>query len=114
MIYTAITIGPIGKTLDKARSVKSFWTASYLFSWIMRNLLTELSEGGFEVLSPALVGKDVLGEISEKVGLYPDRLFAKGEFKEKKLEEVKGKIFGDLAGNFKGAFQNEKKTLNKR
>jgi CRISPR-associated protein, cmr2 family len=112
--YTAITIGPIGKTLDKARSVKSFWTASYLFSWIMRNLLTELSEGGFEVLSPALVGKDVLGEISEKVGLYPDRLFAKGELKEKKLEEVKGKIFGDLAGNFKEAFQNEKKDIEQK
>ena len=112
--YTAITIGPIGKTLDKARSVKSFWTASYLFSWIMRNLLTELSKGGFEVLSPALVGKDVLGEISEKVGLYPDRLFAKGELKEKKLEEVKGKIFGDLAGNFKEAFQNEKKDIEQK
>lgn len=111
MKYTAITIGPIGKTLAKARSVKSFWTASYLFSWIMRELLEKLPKENFEVLSPHRDGKDVLGEISKKVGLFPDRLFAKGELEEKEFKRIKREIFGELAEKFKNAFQDEKDDI---
>ncbi|ATR90768.1 type III-B CRISPR-associated protein Cas10/Cmr2 [Porphyromonas gingivalis] len=110
-IYTAITIGPIGKTLAKARSVKSFWTASYLFSWIMRKLLEKLPKENFEILSPYRAGKDVLGEISKKVGLFPDRLFAKGELEEKEFKRIKREIFGELAEKFKNAFQDEKDDI---
>ena len=118
-VYTAITIGPIGKTLAKARSVKSFWTASYLFSWIMRELLERLPkeerpEGSFEVLSPHRDGKDVPEETSKKVGLFPDRLFAKGELEEEKLQEIKGKIFIELAEKFKNAFQDEKDGITRK
>ncbi|PDP64899.1 type III-B CRISPR-associated protein Cas10/Cmr2 [Porphyromonas gingivalis] len=109
--YTAITIGPIGKTLAKARSVKSFWTASYLFSWIMRELLKKLPEENFEVLSPHRAGKDVPEETSKKVGLFPDRLFAKGELEEKKLKRIKREIFGELAEKFKNTFQDEKDDI---
>lgn len=111
MKYTAITIGPIGKTLAKARSVKSFWTASYLFSWIMRKLLEKLPKENFEILSPYRAGKDVLGEISKKVGLFPDRLFAKGELEEKEFKRIKMEIFGELAEKFKNAFQDEKDDI---
>lgn len=110
-VYTAITIGPIGKTLAKARSVKSFWTASYLFSWIMRKLLEKLPKENFEILSPHRDGKDVLGEISKKVGLFPDRLFAKGELEEKEFKRIKREIFGELAEKFKNAFQDEKDDI---
>lgn len=109
--YTAITIGPIGKTLAKARSVKSFWTASYLFSWIMRELLEKLPEENFEVLSPHRAGKDVSEETSKKVGLFPDRLFAKGELEEKELKRIKREIFGELGEKFKNAFQDEKDDI---
>lgn len=120
--YTAITIGPIGKTLDKARSVKSLWTASYLFSWIMRELLEKLPkeerpEGNFEVLSPHRAGKDVSEETSKKVGLFPDRLFAKGVLKEGEkgeLEEIKEEIFGELAGKFISTFQGEEKDIEQK
>ncbi|KGN70968.1 CRISPR-associated protein Csm1 [Porphyromonas gulae] len=111
MKYTAITIGPIGKTLAKARSVKSFWTASYLFSWIMRELLEKLPEKNFEVLSPHRAGKDVSEKTSKKVGLFPDRLFAKGELEEEKLKRIKREIFGELAEKFKNAFQDEKDDI---
>lgn len=111
MKYTAITIGPIGKTLAKARSVKSFWTASYLFSWIMRELLEKLPEENFEVLSPHRAGKDVSEETSKKVGLFPDRLFAKGELEEKELKRIKREIFGELGEKFKNAFQDEKDDI---
>ncbi|GAD05912.1 CRISPR-associated RAMP Cmr2 [Porphyromonas crevioricanis JCM 15906] len=114
MKYTAITIGPIGKTLDKARSVKSFWTASYLFSWIMRELLKKLSEENFEILSPYRVGKVVSEKTSKKVGLFPDRLFAKGELNKEQLEKIKGKIFGGLASEFISTFQSEEKDIKRK
>lgn len=112
--YTAITIGPIGKTLSKARSVKSFWTASYLFSWIMRELLKKLPEENFEIFSPYQAGKDVSEETSKKVGLFPDRLFAKGVLKEGEFDTIKGKIFEELANKFISTFQSEEKDIEQK
>lgn len=114
MKYTAITIGPICKTLDKARSVKSFWTASYLFSWIMRKLLEKLPKENFEILSPYRAGKDVSEETSKKVGLFPDRLFAKGELKKGKLDTIKGEIFEELLEKFKPTLQSKEKDIEQK
>lgn len=109
MKYTAITIGPIGKTLDKARSVKSFWTASYLFSWIMHELIVRMNKKGIDIISPVQTDSDTFRGISKKVGLFPDRLFAKGELKEGELDIIKGEIFSVLAEKFKKTFQKETK-----
>ena len=114
MKYTAITIGPISKTLDKARSVKSFWTASYLFSWIMRELLKKLSEENFKVLSPVQTDNDTFQNISKKVGLFPDRLFAKGELEKGKIDSIKKEIFEELAKKFKKTFQKQKEDIEQK
>lgn len=113
-VYTAITIGPIGKTLSKARSVKSFWTASYLFSWIMRELLKKLPKENFEILSPYRAGKDVSEKISKKVGLFPDRLFAEGELEKGKIDSIKKEIFEELAKKFKKTFQKQKEDIEQK
>lgn len=39
MIYYAITLGPLVKTLDKARKTRELWAASYLFSYLMKSLI---------------------------------------------------------------------------
>ncbi|ALO30429.1 type III-B CRISPR-associated protein Cas10/Cmr2 [Porphyromonas gingivalis] len=118
-IYTAITIGPICKTLDKARSVKSFWTASYLFSWIMRELIVRMHKKGIDIISPVQTDSDTFRGISKKVGLFPDRLFAKGELKEGEededgLKKIKEKIFGGLASEFISTFQREEKDIEQK
>ncbi|OWR80209.1 CRISPR-associated protein Csm1 [Porphyromonas gingivalis SJD4] len=77
----------------------------------MRKLLEKLPKENFEILSPYRAGKDVLGEISKKVGLFPDRLFAKGELEEKEFKRIKREIFGELAEKFKNAFQDEKDDI---
>ncbi|AUR49272.1 CRISPR-associated RAMP Cmr2 [Porphyromonas gingivalis ATCC 33277] len=77
----------------------------------MRELLEKLPKENFEILSPYRAGKDVLGEISKKVGLFPDRLFAKGELEEKEFKRIKREIFGELAEKFKNAFQDEKDDI---
>lgn len=119
MKYTAITIGPIGKTLAKARSVKSFWTASYLFSWIMHELIVRMHKKGIDIISPVQTDSDTFRGISKKVGLFPDRLFAKGELKEGEededgLKKIKEKIFGGLASEFISTFQREEKDIEQK
>lgn len=114
MKYTAITIGPISKTLDKARSVKSFWTASYLFSWIMHELIVRMHKKGINIISPVKTDNDTFQNIFEKVGLFPDRLFAKGELEKGEFDTIKGKIFEELAKNFKKTFQKQKEDIEQK
>lgn len=92
--YTAITIGPIYRTIMKARSTKAFWTASYMFSWIMKRLVEELSNKKISIISPyADTSKTI-----KKVGLYPDRLFAKGEVDN--IEDIISQIKDELVEKF--------------
>lgn len=75
MKYTAINIGPIIKTLGMARKPRELWAASYLFSYLMKCIIKVLPQN--DIISPATFAD------TEKngVGLYPDRVFVKGEVK---------------------------------
>ncbi|MDO4770553.1 type III-B CRISPR-associated protein Cas10/Cmr2 [Porphyromonas sp.] len=98
--YTAVTIGPIYKTIEKARSVKAFWTASYMFSWIMKRLLEEYPHRDL-IISPCLPqDDDSFRGLKHKVGLFPDRLFIAGDAKAD-IEKIKEKVLIELAEEFK-------------
>jgi len=71
MKYTAITIGPIIKTLSLVRKPRELWSASYLFSYLMGCIIDAVPEQ-FEIISPAKLNKK-----KSAVGLYPDRVFIK-------------------------------------
>ncbi|CAN0476822.1 unnamed protein product, partial [Scytosiphon promiscuus] len=51
IVYTGFTIGPIGKTLGYAKKTRAFWVSSYLFSYLMMKLVTELKKD-YEVILP--------------------------------------------------------------
>ena len=103
--YTAVTIGPIFKTIGKARSVKAFWTASYMFSWIMKRLIEEL--GGCSILSPHLPEEEPsFDTIKTKVGLFPDRLFIEGDARAL-IESAKENIIKELTEKFNEIFDSE-------
>ena len=82
MKYTAINIGPIIKTLGMARKPRELWAASYLFSYLMKCIINALPQN--DILSPATFGD------TEKngVGLYPDRVFVRGEVKYESIKPV--------------------------
>jgi len=86
--YIAITIGPILKTLEKAEKTRELWGASYLFSYLCRNLVKEFNQKGIEILLP---NPDAVDLIRPGVGLYPDRimLHVSSEDFEKVTEIVK-------------------------
>lgn len=69
--YLAITIGPIYKTILQARKTREIWIASYLFSLIMKDIVSELMDKG-NIILPAIPDEEngsLMG-----AGVYPDRL----------------------------------------
>lgn len=80
--YTALTIGPMSKTMSQARKSRHLWGASYLFSYIMKRLLIniltdeEANVKEKEILLPHTSLKELKKENTTGTGVYPDRLFA--------------------------------------
>lgn len=85
MKYTAINIGPIVSTLMMARRPRELWSASYLFSHLMRCVIDNLPDKE-RLISPAILLEEA--DLKLGVGLYPDRIFIKGEVCEPTLLKV--------------------------
>ena len=82
MKFTAINIGPILKTFGLARKPREMWSASYLFSFLMKEIINSLPNKD-DIISPATID-DISSVTTDDgkplgIGLYPDRLFVKGE-----------------------------------
>lgn len=92
--YIAITIGPIYKTFLKAEKTREIWGASYLFSYLCRNLVKEFNNKGFQILlpSPDAVSPDAVSLSKPGVGLYPDRIMLR--IGEKDVAEVTAIVKG--------------------
>ena len=81
MKYSAINIGPIVDTLSLARKPRELWSASYLFSFLMKCIYEEVENGlgPDAIISPAKVVFNQSSVNARAVGLYPDRIYFKGE-----------------------------------
>ena len=88
--YTAITIGPLGHTFSLARKAKEFWTASAMFSYLMKIIVEQLA-GKAKLLSPAKYE-------GQNLPPYPDRAFFEGKIDNlaELLKEVRFKAANDL------------------
>lgn len=80
MKYSAINIGPIIATLGMARKPRELWAASFLFSHLMKCIYAEAEKANAEIISPAKPKED-----KNKVGIYPDRIYFKGDVDTKQL-----------------------------
>lgn len=94
--YLALTIGPIYKTLSLAQRTREFWGCSYMFSWIMREIINGLIDdkktiGPKDILMPH---RDKHTNLQKGTGLYHDRMIA--EIKPNKKDQVL-KDFKDTA-----------------
>ena len=72
MTYSAISIGPILSTLGKARKPRELWTASYVFSHLMKCIYLSAEKKNLAIISPAKPEEEIL-----EVGIYPDRIYIK-------------------------------------
>lgn len=69
--YIAITLGPITRVISLAKSTKELWAASYLFSYLAKQLIRPFKERNF--LLPYLDPRMDQPEVTLGVGVYPDR-----------------------------------------
>ena len=104
--YTGITIGPIYDTMQLTSSPGGLWGASYLFSWVTRELIAALVQDEIDAdrfVSPAVQwdGSQVILEGCEKarsmgVGLFHDRIIFQGDALDA-VKEAKCKVAAQLA-----------------
>lgn len=99
--YIGVTVGPINKTLLNAKKTRELWAGSYIFSYIMRELITHFHEKGRLFVIP-FVNDCVLSE-RNGIGMFHDRCIFKSDSGDladlrAKADEILGDI-GDKWGN---------------
>jgi CRISPR-associated protein Cmr2 len=75
--YLALTIGPIYKTLQKAKNTQSLWGGSYLFSYLMQQICLRLKEKYANDFVIPYIKDDRIFKPHKGAGLFPDRLIIK-------------------------------------
>jgi CRISPR-associated protein Cmr2 len=93
----ALTIGPIIKTLSGAKKTQELWASSYLFSYIMKEIIREFEDREFIV---PYVDAD-LTETVHEVGLFHDRFIfysQEGDIErlESRIQSVVDQVARDL------------------
>ncbi|NPA44451.1 MAG: type III-B CRISPR-associated protein Cas10/Cmr2 [Chlorobi bacterium] len=97
--YIGITIGPIYKTIKIAQKTREIWGASYLFSYICKEILKNISAEKYNILLP---NNEYVRQSKPGVGLYPDRILLRikenGNFEEinEIIEKVKESVANQL------------------
>lgn len=96
MTYIALTIGPIYKTLQNAKKPKELFASSYIFSYIMREIIKAFKDKKF--ITPYIQNEAIFNE--SDIGLFHDRfIFETKEAKEdlEKLERVIDEVVSKIA-----------------
>lgn len=75
--YIGVTVGPIYKTLLNAKKTRELWAGSYIFSYIMREIITHFHKKGRLFIIP-FVSDDVLSK-QNGIGMFHDRCIFKSE-----------------------------------
>lgn len=71
--YLGLAIGPIYRTLAQARKTRHLWSASYMFSYLMKNIMRRYREKeDVKILLP--YAEDSIYDKKLGVGLFSDRL----------------------------------------
>lgn len=106
MKYTALTIGPIIKSLGLAQKTRELWVASYFFSALMENVIKHLNKNNAIILpfpDKASLIANLKIDINKikSAGIFPDRLLLASEnglFSE--LEEAVKKAISEMKTSF--------------
>lgn len=96
MKYIALTIGPIYKTLKNSKKTRELWGGSYIFSYIMKQIIKEFKTRTF--ITPYI--DESMFESGKEVGLFHDRfIFASLEKDKEELPKIVENIFLNIVEN---------------
>lgn len=94
--YISITIGPITRVISKAQKTRGMWAASYLFSYLAKEIIRPFKNREF--LLP-LVNDEMFSQKFAGAGVFPDRYIFEAKYGDfDTLEEHIDKVFSKLAG----------------
>ncbi len=99
--YVGLTIGPIVDTLVKAKSTRQLWGSSYIFSFIMKNIIKELIEDR-EFIVPNTSQKKLFNDTNTS-GLFSDRFIylldssIEEDLEKERLNKIIDNVLKDLA-----------------
>lgn len=91
MKYTGINIGPVVSTLGLAKRPRELWSASYLFSHLMKCIIEGIPDKS-KIISPSA---EILTGTT-KIGLYPDRVFVEGGISAEETKKALDRFLNDL------------------
>ncbi|MBD3829406.1 MAG: type III-B CRISPR-associated protein Cas10/Cmr2 [Arcobacter sp.] len=97
MKYIALTIGPIYKTLKNAKKTRELWGGSYIFSYIMKQIISKFKDRDF--VTP-YTQEDSIFKSGNEVGLFHDRfIFASQDRDKEQLQKAIEEVLEELAKN---------------
>lgn len=115
-LYTALTIGPIHKTLQSVKSTKAIWAASYMFSYLIKEIIKEIKKDkSLELILPysdeVEISREKKNPLTDKfqTGLFPDRIIVKGEID---LQVIIDHVISDFAAKSKISIAYLKNYIN--
>ena len=74
--YISITLGPITRVISMAKTTRGIWAASYIFSYIAKQIIFPFKERTF--LLPK-IDNEMFNEKYNGAGIFPDRYIFKAE-----------------------------------
>ena len=99
MKYIALTIGPIYKTLANAKTTRELWGGSYIFSYIMKEIIKAFKDREFII---PYVKDETIFDIGKGVGLFHDRfIFEAPNDTKESVESVVDEVLSQLAKDSK-------------
>jgi CRISPR-associated protein Cmr2 len=94
MNYIALTIGPIYKTLKNSKKPKELWSGSFVFSYVMREIISNFKDREF--ITPYIKDESIFKD--GEVGLFHDRFIFKSKENDiYKLKSVIEEVLNDLS-----------------
>ena len=110
--YIGITIGPIDRIMTYTKSLKSFWAASYLMSYIGKTLVIPLFKEKKRVfLKPHLDAK--MWDIKDGIGRFPDQyIFEAAENDFDDLIKTRNSLFDSLSADISKVLNIDENIIN--
>lgn len=97
--YIGITLGPIDRIMGYAKSTRSIWASSYLFSFISKHIVAKYYYNRYRFLKPWMTKE--MFDRQDGVGRFPDQYIFEAEenISVAAIREECDSVIGDLATN---------------
>lgn len=108
--YIAITFGPITRVISYAQSTKELWAASYLFSYLAKQVIEPFKDRTF--LLPQIAEEMYNKKLTKGAGLFPDRyIFQAKDGDFEKLCDGCDKVYKQLGENIATAIKRPEEAI---